>query len=90
MPPITVATMPMKELVQYISDLRVKQEKLQIDHAAAFNLWYDSRADMDVVEGYDALCISLTRKITKIRNSLLKANLEKQRRDIQEARYLSH
>jgi len=81
--------MPTSELVQYINDLSVKQEKLMIDHAAAFKIWFDERDDMDVVEGYDAICISLTRKISKIRSSIFKAKQEKQLRDIQEFRYRS-
>ena len=87
MPPVNVATMPTSELIQHINELTVKVEKLQIDHAVAFKMWYDERADMDVVEGYDALCISLTRKITKLRNGIHKAKSEKYRRDIQEVRY---
>jgi len=87
MPPVNVATMPTDELIQYIIDLSVKQEKLQIDHASAFKSWFDNRADVDLVEGYDAICIALTRKITVLRNNLRKANAEKQRRDIQETRY---
>jgi hypothetical protein len=87
MPPVNVATMPNGELIQYIIDLSVKQEKLQIDHAAAFKSWFDNRAEPDLVEGYDTICIALTRKITSIRNNLRKANMEKQRRDVEESRY---
>ena len=87
MPPVNVATMPNGELIQYIIDLSVKQEKLQIDHAAAFKSWFDNRADVDLVEGYDTICIALTREITSIRNNLRKATAEKQRRDVEESRY---
>jgi len=79
--------MPTSELVQYINDLSVKQEKLMIDHAAAFKIWFDERDDMDVVEGYDAICISLTRKISKIRSNIYKAKQEKLLRDVQEVRW---
>lgn len=82
--------MPNGELIQYIIDLSVKQEKLQIDHAAAFKSWFDNRAEPDLVEGYDTICIALTRKITTLRNNLRKATMEKQRRDILEHRYQEH
>lgn len=87
MPPVNVATMPNRELIQYIIDLSVKQEKLHIDHASAFKSWFDNRAEPDLVEGYDTICIALTRKITVIRNNLRKATAEKHKRDIQEVRY---
>ena len=87
MPPVNVLTMPNQELIQYIIDLSIKQEKLQIDHAAAFKSWFDNRADVDLVEGYDTICIALTRKITVLRNNLRKATEEKQRRDILEFKY---
>ena len=85
MPPVNIATMPNEQLIQYILDLTVKREKLEIDHAAAFTYWLNN--DGDLVKEFNDTCRTLLRKIKIIRSNLNKAYTEKGRRDIQEIRY---
>lgn len=86
MPPVNIGTMPNQQLIQYILDLTVKREKLEIDHAAAFTHWLNSDGD-DPVRQFNDTCRNMLRKTKIIRRNLRKALEEKGRRDIQEIRY---